>query len=727
MLSRGWGSQVVERAALRGRGRALLVRGALPAAALLGWMLLLALANPNWLYLNASGFPGAWFRFGAFHNLRETTRLYGELPPFGAQLAWTLPGYLAHKLLPLAAANLALRLGLFLTTTLAVYGALALLVGRRAGLLMALLLGGYSHVLLAIGWDYGDGAATAYFALCVALLTLAARRPRGWLPAAAAGGAAAALVSAAPHTALLLPALGLFYVLLTRGRAARLRLLGLAAALLGGLCALALLGGASRALGGSWWPLPPRLGLGAPGLEEMPLPAALAQGHLLWPNLALLASALCLALPRLRARLADTPQAKLLLLLHIAAQLSLLGGQLATGAPLLGAFSLASPLAVTTALALGALLGPALASLGRGAFLAMLGLGALLTLLALWLRSCAPAPAHVVLQALILGLVWLALWAARPARLWLLPMFLVIFCAATPTAFADSPQATVCRAIRSDRATLAGEYQAVRDGFEQIKAIAPGSRPLFWYSQAEAPFYAFFPMLYPPGDTTASERFPERGRPDGQEWSAPPGSRVVVLSQRPDAQSLAAAELQRLGRTVRALGGRRLAAGAAQFELAVFELAPETLDPGQSHTISFAEGADPGRFLRAGWSRPAGGSTWTIGRRAELEIPFDTTPAGPIRLELAVASSAAQFAPPGSSLQVHMSVNAAPLGTLTLSREQPGGELAVLVPAEVAARARGLTVALDIDRPYAPAASGYNEDRRELGLAVAALRLVPQP
>src|SRR5204863_4567664 len=120
--------------------------------------LLLLLVNPSWL--SSALFLDPYIYFGYYLDLP------GHLNAFpdhyvSTRLPALLPGWVVHSLLPTAAANAVLHLGLYYLAVFSLYGALAPVAGRRAALLGAVVLGGSPFFLGAVGCDYVDGHAIA--------------------------------------------------------------------------------------------------------------------------------------------------------------------------------------------------------------------------------------------------------------------------------------------------------------------------------------------------------------------------------------------------------------------------------------------------------------------------------------------------------------------------------------------------------------------------------------
>src|SRR5262249_1413912 len=103
-----------------------------------------------------------------------------KLPKFyflyqAERLAWTLPGYLANKIASPLIANYLVKSAFFVTSLLALFGTLRGTCSVRTRALVTALAGLYSYFLHAIGAQYADGAANAWFLLAMYAGTRAAR------------------------------------------------------------------------------------------------------------------------------------------------------------------------------------------------------------------------------------------------------------------------------------------------------------------------------------------------------------------------------------------------------------------------------------------------------------------------------------------------------------------------------------------------------------------------
>jgi hypothetical protein len=710
------------------RGQTLVARiGGREVLLLLAWPWLLFALNPNWVYLNSAGFDN-WIYLGHFVNLREYIRLYAETPTYYlSRLSWILPGYAAYHLLPPLAANLALRLLLFYTATLSLYGTLALLVQRRAALLAALLMGSYSYFLLAVGWDYVDGAGITYFALALFLVALAARRPRPLLPLALAGAAAAAMFVANIFTAVLLPALGLAYLLTAPRRQLRDHLLALAAGACGALALLAGLGLVSVALGGRFLFLLSSFDIAAllAGSASNPWhpydPAwPINYGYLVWPHAIGAAGALALLLPRTRERLGRFGHARALIVVYLVTLAAMLYLQIFRGStPVLQLVYYASYLIPTVFLALGALLAPALASLGPREFAAAVVATAALAAAPLLVQPMLKTPLPVV-PALALAGAWVALMLLTPGRPWHVALLAAVFYLATPNVLANVPAP-----YQQTAGTLAPQemFLAILDDNEAIRELAPDLRVRLWFNNQEQPHYIFLSAAHLHTANLLSDTFPALPQVPAL------GTTVALLSSSEGAFPEAARVLAEHGLEAELIGQRRVVRGPVDDTVTVFRVEPLRRAVSLGAPIVLSANGDPGLVLRDGWGAPEPFGAWTLGPRAELVAAIDPPAGWDVALNLDVVTSVGGFVPEEQrpTITVRVLANDVPVGSWTFDRTNTAGPRQVVIPAAVLARERPLRVALEIDRPHSLQELGYNDDARPLAIAASKLRFELAP
>ena len=183
---------------------------------ILAYPLLLLAISSDWIFTPA-GYIDPWVYYGYFRDFvafKNDSFLASHY--YGSRLSWLLPGFLVHHFLNPESASIILHLGVYYVAVFSLYFTLKRTVGRRGGLIGALLLGGYTFFLNSAGWDYVDGAVIAYCLLALACLTHAASGASPRTGCTAAGAAAAAMVHANVISLALCPLLGLFWLALPR-------------------------------------------------------------------------------------------------------------------------------------------------------------------------------------------------------------------------------------------------------------------------------------------------------------------------------------------------------------------------------------------------------------------------------------------------------------------------------------------------------------------------------
>ncbi len=190
----------------------------------LGLVLLIALPlillsiTRLWLFPRL-GSGDSWIYFGyfirpvQFLNAKCYPLLTKEFVYSDSRLPWTMAGALVYHLFPPLVANYVLHLSFYYATVLSVYGTLKCTVGKRSGLLAAILLGTYGYFMVSQNWDYVEVAVLAYFSLAIFLLTLAAKLERWRLALFAAGCFCGAMVYSNITSVGLTPALTIYYLL----------------------------------------------------------------------------------------------------------------------------------------------------------------------------------------------------------------------------------------------------------------------------------------------------------------------------------------------------------------------------------------------------------------------------------------------------------------------------------------------------------------------------------
>jgi hypothetical protein len=180
------------------------------------WILLAV--NPNWPFANG-GNCDPWFYYGFFTNYPQ---LYQVRPHYdGERLPVILPGYLFHQLFSPTVATVLLHVTFFYIAIFSLFYTLKQLHDQRTALLTTLLLSCHSFFVGAMGWDYGDGFGIAYYLLAIALLirSVTAAWPSVWI--GLCGMVSAALFYTYPLWLIFLPFFPLYYALPVRASGRR--------------------------------------------------------------------------------------------------------------------------------------------------------------------------------------------------------------------------------------------------------------------------------------------------------------------------------------------------------------------------------------------------------------------------------------------------------------------------------------------------------------------------
>jgi hypothetical protein len=158
-------------------------------AALVALPLALLLIDPNWIYPRPDTVD-PWIYVSYFLEPRFQL-LAHPLAYHGTRLPIILPGAEVFRHFHPDVALVVLHLLLYYVSVFSLYGTLRGLLGRRAALLGAVLLGGNAMFLSAVGLTHADGFGVTY-ALLTIFLVSRATLGRFWLvPLFAAGGASA--------------------------------------------------------------------------------------------------------------------------------------------------------------------------------------------------------------------------------------------------------------------------------------------------------------------------------------------------------------------------------------------------------------------------------------------------------------------------------------------------------------------------------------------------------
>ncbi|MBM3810060.1 MAG: hypothetical protein FJW20_00325 [Acidimicrobiia bacterium] len=178
----------------------------------------------GWMY-NALEHLDPWFYTGTFFHLPEFKSQWFPDRYYGDRLSWTLPGYLLHRLFNPIAARYVLHFGCYYLAIGCFYWLIRLAVPRAHALLITILFGAHGPLLIALGHDYVDAPAIAYYLPAAACAVQAGRStaPSRWL--FASGFFTACMIYSNIFMAVFLPSIALLYLYQVFGSFIRHRLL----------------------------------------------------------------------------------------------------------------------------------------------------------------------------------------------------------------------------------------------------------------------------------------------------------------------------------------------------------------------------------------------------------------------------------------------------------------------------------------------------------------------
>jgi len=136
-------------------------------------------------------------------------------------------------------------------------------------------------------------------------------------------------------------------------------------------------------------------------------------------------------------------------------------------------------------------------------------------------------------------------------------------------------------------------------------------------------------------------------------------------------------------------------------------------------TLDFVAGSPDIKFLKSGWSGPEPSGTWSIGRRAEINLSIRDQ-SGDVKITL----EGVAFLPPHLDPQeVRVEANGVPIGEMTFTSKNKEIPHQFTIPRAVVARSQGYVVlAFVIERTLSPADVGQNTDGRKLGINLRKLK-----
>jgi hypothetical protein len=173
---------------------------------------LVHLLDPTWIYSDPK-YPDAWLYWGIANNFAYWSSHVSDLY-FFTRYAWTIPNAALYAVVDPVSAKLIWHFSIFYLAVLSLYGIIRSLADYTTALVGALVLSFDRWFLRSLGWDYIDGAGTAYLLFALYLLTVAARRGDTGhgrsLLTLLAGFVAGLVVNVYPPTVAFLPCLAVY-------------------------------------------------------------------------------------------------------------------------------------------------------------------------------------------------------------------------------------------------------------------------------------------------------------------------------------------------------------------------------------------------------------------------------------------------------------------------------------------------------------------------------------
>jgi hypothetical protein len=572
-------------------------------------LVLLALNN-RWAVTPPGAFD-PWAYFGQYRNLWQHLSLFGCTYNAG-RLSVILPGYVAHQLLPVVAANYALRLSLFYASILSLYVILSWTLSRRVALLAAACLGCQFFFLTAIGWNYVDGFGVAYFCLAALALTAAARSPRWRIHLAAAGASAAALVLANPVYIILVPSLAVHYAFFNRQSRRNSLRASMALFALGGIGLLLALSVFSWLAAGRFWFLVPTWrymtqNAGGDGPRLVAVSSWLP--HADWVVLAVLTLLGSAGFLWRNRRCLGDRRAECLYLFQFIALLALFMACQLRGLAIVQFTFYFSVTLPATVLAFAAVLAPYVEDIRPRTFSAVAGTVLIVLLVphALngtgdWLAALSPWSGALLVGAGTLGLI--AAWAAG-TKAWITPVLVLLFIA-LPTYVAgaifvpdqDALATANGRHISWERLPRTDVLRAVAASVEVIRQLDHTGQGRFWYDARASMGEVFRDVCasYFWAYRLVNERFPAVH--DRAAFTALKRQRVWILSAEPEALAQAQTALNKLGLEARLIAQQVIKRSSVNFTMYYVTIEPRDVRA-EAQAIRVYPGGGKGSLISA--------------------------------------------------------------------------------------------------------------------------------
>ena len=552
--------------------------------------ILLLLINQVWIF-TPNGTVDPWVYFGYFIRLKQYSIAFPD-GYYGTRLSWILPGYLAYSLFPSLVANYVLHLGFYYLATFSLYFILRPSVGRRAAFLTSASMGCYAFFLLAIGWDYVDGAGIAYFLLTVLMLSWAARK-EGWVTWMVLSGAFfGALIYTNLVWLALAPSLITYYLLTHRPHQKQKTSISVGAFIVGILAITLLLCSVNYAVGGRFFFFIPSVNYVLNhGSHQSPWRFDWYDGSLLratWlilPTIVLLVTIALLAGSKFRKSFeqADTH-------LQVPFVMSCLGMMFLTvkGLPGLHHSYYASYLIPSMFLAIGASL-KSLATLSNGSFAAVASLSLILIIFPL-VNTFWSSDQPIILCCLFLAAIVFSIASNFNQKKVARVLAILLFTVSASISFDQgwNPNQSVkqlqsnalnSKASIDSHLTVSGVQKLFRD-------IDPTVRLFFWYSPKELEVYQSVSSASLWGYRFINEDFPGLqgyGIPDNTPLSSErlsylkqhftiTSSKIAIFSQQEDALQQAINSLKTVGFTAKSIATYPIKQDTIAFTITIIEV-----------------------------------------------------------------------------------------------------------------------------------------------------------
>ena len=703
---------------------------------LLAFPWLLTIVNRNWAFSNVWSLTDSWIYFGYFNNFPQLQYIYQDFDKvyFGDRLSWVLPGYILHHILPSIPANFVLHLGVYYVAILSLYYTLVHIVGQRSALLASLIMGGYSYFILANGTDYVEGAGIAYFLLAMFLLTQSHTKKRGWLWLTLTGAAIAGVIYTNLFWIVFTPYFALYYLFLNWQDWYK-RIVRDTSFLIIGFTVITLLFCIiSQIITGKFWFYAHSLSF-ANNLfnaskniyftysPDWPLHSP----HLVWPLVIFASCLFSLLVPKIRFALNKHYGVTFFIIAYVFTFLMMLFFQLRGSTPVLVVYYYAGYLQPAMFLAVGALLQVFFSKVEHKIFVFIVGFTALALLLSFGLRSCygSSLQMQLTVAAVIVGLTLVAVAFLQRIRLWAYIALIGTFCFITPSAFAANYSSGMFCKLQP-QPNLPGNYLAVSQGIQLIQRVAPSTRIYFWYDFNENPAYRSIAAAYLHSWNIVSEEFPSLKSMGAESESSPnSGITIALLSNDTNAIAKANESLGRYNRMAKIIAQEPIQQGEINATLTVLRIEPIPIIITVGDQIDFSINGNPESFLKKGWYTPEGFGSWTMGSQSTIELTLSDTPQADMTMTFDIAAAVGSFVQQRPVMVVDVIVNGTRLDQWNFNQDIRLGAYAVNVPKSLLQSSETIQIVLQIAQPHSLKELNYNDDQRQLGIAVRSLSLTP--